>query len=252
MGFAEGVAAGNQRHGLLVIHGHAAERFPNVPGGGERIRVAVGPLRIHVDQAHLHGAERIFEHPVAAVTLVCQATCSQAPSKCPFGLKDVLTPAGETERLEAHRLQGTVAGEDHQIGPRDFPAVLLLDRPEQPSGLVEAHIVGPAVEGRKAVCAGACAAPAVGDAVRAGAVPRHPNEERPVMAVVGRPPVLRRRHHRFDVLLQGIQVEFLELLGVVELLAHGVGLGRVLVEDLQVQLIRPPVSIRQAPERSFV
>ena len=43
------------------------------------------------------------------------------------------------------------------------------------------------------------------------------------MAVVGRPPVLRRRHHRLDVLLQGIEVELLELLGVVELLAHGVG-----------------------------
>src|SRR5208337_3528180 len=122
---------------------------------------------------------------------------------------DVLTPTCETERLEAHRLQGTVTGEDHQIGPREFPAVLLLDRPQQPSGLVEAYIVGPAIEGRKALSAGGGAAPAVGDAVRAGAVPRHPNEERPVMAIVGWPPVLRRRHHRLDVRLQGIQVEFL-------------------------------------------
>src|SRR5207245_11080630 len=31
---------------------------------------------------------------------------------------------------------------------------LLLDRPEQPSGLVEAGIVGPAVEGREALAAG--------------------------------------------------------------------------------------------------
>ena len=249
VGFAEGVAAGNQRHGLLVIHGHAAERLANVPGRGERIGFTVGPLRIHVDQAHLNGAVRFLELPVVVVTLGPEPLDLRPPVNVRFRLPDVLTPTGETERLEPHRLQGTVAGEDHQIGPREFPAVLLLDRPKQPPGLVEARIVGPAVEGREALRAGGRAAPAVGDAVRAGAVPRHPNEERPVMAVVGRPPVLRRRHHRFDVLLQGIQVEFLELLGVVELLAHGVGQGRVLVEDLQVQLIRPPVSIRPGPSR---
>src|SRR5207302_1016240 len=70
VGLAEGVAASNERNGLLVVHGHAAERLPNVPGGGQWIRVAIGPLRIHVDQAHLHGAEGVFEHPVAAVALV--------------------------------------------------------------------------------------------------------------------------------------------------------------------------------------
>src|SRR5262245_17684087 len=70
VGLAEGVAAGNQRHGLLVIHGHAAERLPNVPGRDERIRFAVWSLRIHVDQAHLDGAEGVFELPVAGVTLV--------------------------------------------------------------------------------------------------------------------------------------------------------------------------------------
>jgi len=47
MGLAEGVAARNQRHRLLIIHGHAAERFPDVPGGRERIGFAVGSLRIH-------------------------------------------------------------------------------------------------------------------------------------------------------------------------------------------------------------
>jgi hypothetical protein len=69
------------------------------------------------------------------------------------------------------------------------------------------------------------------------------------MAVVGRPPVLRRRQRLDDVLLQGAEVELLELLGVVELLAHGVGRGVILVEYLQIQLIRPPFTIRQAPGR---
>src|SRR5205807_2704347 len=49
MGFAEGVAARNQRHGLLVIHGHAAERLANVTGRSERIRLTAGTLGIDVD-----------------------------------------------------------------------------------------------------------------------------------------------------------------------------------------------------------
>src|SRR5206468_171108 len=72
VGFAKGMAAGDQRHGLLVIHRHAAERFANVPRGGERIGFAVGSFRIDVDEAHLHGAEWIFEFPVAGVTLVAE------------------------------------------------------------------------------------------------------------------------------------------------------------------------------------
>ena len=32
VGFAEGVAAGNQCDDLFVVHSHAAERFPNVSG----------------------------------------------------------------------------------------------------------------------------------------------------------------------------------------------------------------------------
>jgi hypothetical protein len=46
-----------------------------------------------------------------------------------------------------------------------------------------------------------------------------------------------------QVLDHGGQVEALELLGVVELLAHRIGQGRVPVKDLNVQLARPPVSV---------
>ena len=220
------------------------ERFTNILGGRQRIGFAVGPLGIHVDQAHLHGAERSGELPVAGVTLVTEPRAFMTPVDVGWRLPDVLAPAGVTERLESHRLEGTVAGEDHQIGPRDFLAVLLLDRPKQSSGLVEARVVGPAIEGGKAQRAGGGSAAAVGDAVGPRAVPGHADEKRSVMAVVGGPPLLRRGHHRDDVLLQGIEVEFLEFLAVVELLACGVRLRRVLVQDLQVQLIGPPVAIR--------
>ena len=52
--------------------------------------------------------------------------------------------------------------------------------------------------------------------------------------VIGRPPILRRRHQRIDVVGQSIQIETLELLGVIELLAHGIGQSGVLMANLQV------------------
>ena len=124
-----------------------------------------------------------------------------------------------------------------------FWPVLLLDRPEQAARLVQARVVGPAIEGRKALVAGASTTPTVTDAVRACGVPCHADEEWPIVAVIGWPPVLRGRHHLFDVLLQRIDVKGLNRLGVVEILVHRIGQGRILAENLQVQLIRPPVLI---------
>jgi hypothetical protein len=52
-----------------------------------------------------------------------------------------------------------------------------------------------------------------------------------------------------EVLDHGIQVEALELLGVIEALAHGIGQLRVLVQDLQIQLIGPPICVRSGSSR---
>ena len=243
MRLAERVSAGDERNGLLVVHRHARERLANILGRSERIRLAVRPFRIDVDQTHLHGGERILKITVAAVALVRQPLALGTPVDVLFGLPDVGAAAAETEGLEAHRLERDVARENHQVGPGDFPAVLLLDRPEQPARLVEVHVVRPAVERRKALLAGAGAAAAVADAVRACAVPRHADEERPVVAKVGRPPLLRVRHQGMKVLDHGIEVEAFEFLGVVERLAHRIGQGGVLVENLKVQLVRPPVAV---------
>ena len=65
MGFAEGVAAGDQRDGLFVVHRHAGESLADVLRRGGRIRLAVRPFGIDVDQAHLHGAERLRKLTVA-------------------------------------------------------------------------------------------------------------------------------------------------------------------------------------------
>ena len=202
VGLAEGVAAGDQRDRLLVVHRHAGEGLADVPGRRDRVRVAVRAFRVDVDEAHLHGAERVLEVPLSGVALVIQPLRLLAPVDVLVRLPDVLAAAAEAEGLEAHRLQRDVAGEDHQVGPGDLPAVLLLDRPEQAARLVQADVVRPAVEGREPLLAPAAAAAAVARAVGARAVPGHADEQRPVVAEVRRPPVLRIRHQRREVLLQ--------------------------------------------------
>jgi hypothetical protein len=72
MGLAEGVAAGDQGDGFLVVHRHAGEGFADVARRGERIGIAVRAFRIDVDQPHLHGAQRIGQFALAAVALVAQ------------------------------------------------------------------------------------------------------------------------------------------------------------------------------------
>ncbi len=251
---AEGVAAGRQRDGLVVVHGHACEGFAHVAGGGERVRFAVRAFRVDVDEAHLHGGQRRRELTVAGVAaggLVAgrEPLHLGAPVDVLLGLPDVLAAAAEAERLAAHRLDGDVAREDHQIGPRELVAVLGLDRPQQAARLVEVAVVRPAVQGREALRAGAGAAAAVRGAVSAGAVPRHADEEAAVVAVVGGPPVLAIGHQRGEVALHRGEVELLELGGIVEGAAERITGGRVLMEHLEVQLVRPPVAVRPAAGR---
>ena len=219
---AEAVSAGDERNRLLVVHRHALEGLANVDGGGNRIWLEVRPIRIDVDEAHVHGSQRILEIADAAVALVAmrirEPSFLLAPVDGLVGLPHVGATAAEAEGLEAHRLERDIAGEDHEVGPGDPPAVFLLDRPQEPARLVEARVVRPGVERREALLAGAAAA--VADAIGAGGVPRHANEEPPVVAEIRRPPVLAVRHQRGEVFLQRREVELLEFFRIVERLAH--------------------------------
>src|SRR5439155_616719 len=141
----------DERDRLLVIHRHAGERLANVARRGGWVRVAVRALRIDVDQAHLHGAERTLKVTVAAVALVSEPRAFRAPVDVCLRLPHVLATAAEAIGLEAHRLERDVAGEDHEVGPRDLAAVPLLDRPKQPARLVEVAVVRPTVERREAL-----------------------------------------------------------------------------------------------------
>jgi hypothetical protein len=240
---AERVAAGDQRDGLLVVHCHARERLADVARRSDRVGLPVRAFGIDVDEAHLHRAERMGEIAIAAVALVAEPRGLGTPVDV-LRLPDVLAAAAEAERAQAHRFERDVAGKDHEIGPRELPAVLLLDRPEEATRLVEVAVVGPAVQRREALLAGARSAAAVVDAIRAGAVPCHADEERTVMAVVGRPPRLRIGHQRREIVDDGVEVERLELGRIVEILDHRIGQRGMLVQDRKVELVGPPLRVR--------
>ena len=245
---AEGVATGHQGHGFVVVHGHACKGLAYVLARSHRVRLAVRPLWVHVDQAHLHCGQRGFQQAVAAVAAVGLVAGGEpfffgTPIDVFLGGPGVGPAATETEGLEAHGFHGHVARQDEQVSPGDGVAVLLLDRPEQAARLVQVAVVGPAVERCEALVAGACAASAVSRAVGAGSVPGHADEQAAVVAPVGRPPVLALGHQVGQILLHGRVVELLEGFAVVEIRVHGVGHRLVLVQDGQVQLIGPPVCV---------
>ena len=219
------------------------EGFTNVLCGGHRVRIAVRPFRVHVDQAHLDCAERFSKLAFAAIALVAKPR-SLRPPKQFFGLPSVHAAAAETERLEVHRVQSDVARENHQVGPGQFTAVFLLDRPQKPARLIEVRIIRPAIERGETLLSAARAAAPVGDAIGARAMPRHPNEQPAVVAKVGGPPILRACHQGMEVLNHGVEVKALEFLGVIERFAHRVRQCGVLVENLEVQVVGPPVFVR--------
>ncbi len=188
---AEAVAAGNQRDDLLVVHRHAVEGDANVLGRGHRVTAGVGAFGVDVDQPHVRGAQRLVELAVAGEALVGrQPGGLAAPVDVVVGFPHVGPAAAEAEGAKAHRLQRHVAGQQHQVGPADLLAVLLLDRPQQAARLVDVDVVGPAVQRREALLPTPAAAAAVGDAVGAGGVPGHADELRAVVAEVGGPPGL--------------------------------------------------------------
>src|SRR4029077_14673569 len=100
VGLAEGVPAGDERHRLLVVHGHAGERLADIPGRRDGVRVAVRTLRVDVDQPHLTGGEASVEIPCPEVALVTQPRVLGAPVDGFVRFPHVRTAAGEAEGLE--------------------------------------------------------------------------------------------------------------------------------------------------------
>ena len=77
-------------------------------------------------------------------------------------------------------------------------------------------------------------------------MPRHADQERPVLAVVGGPSRLLGSEGPFDVLLNDFDVEVGKRLGVIEVFTEGIGFGRVLPQGGEVKLVWPPIEVELA------
>jgi hypothetical protein len=161
-------------------------------------------------------------------------------------LEDIGTTAREAERLDTHILEGDIADEEEEIGPGDLVAVLQLDGEKQATGLVEGDIVGPRVQRGETLLSLTTTATTIEDAVCAGAVPGQTDEETTVMAKVGGPEILRVGEEGLEVGFEGLVVERLEGLGVVESFAERVRDGGVLAEDAGAELVGPPIAVTGA------
>ena len=241
VGFTKAVASGNHRHGFGIVHCHASKGFANVVGCQGRVGIAVGPLGVNVNQPHLHRGQGVVQLAFAGIPLIRQHD-GFGPPVHQIRLPVVRPSAGEAKGFEAHVLHGDGAGQDHEVGPGHLPAVLLFNRPHQPAGLVQVAVVGPTVEGFKALLAAPGAATAVGYPVGTCTVPCHANEERAVMSIVSRPPVLGVGQGGTDVRLQCFHIDLGEFCRVVEVCPVRVGIGVVLAQGCQIDTLRPPES----------
>ena len=130
VGLPEGMPSGNQRNGLVVIHGHPSECLTDVMGGSHRIRVCVGSFGVHVNEPHMGSPHLLFELSAFAVpVLVSKPFSFRTPVNVLLGLIDILTPSCKSVHGQPHGLVGDIPGQDQQVCPGEFPAVFLLDGP---------------------------------------------------------------------------------------------------------------------------
>jgi hypothetical protein len=77
-------------------------------------------------------------------------------------------------------------------------------------------------------------------------VPRHTDKETTIVTEISRPPVLRIAADLSQILLELVVVNRVESLGVVEVLAVGVGDGAVLTKDVGLEGLGPPLLMGNA------
>jgi len=86
--------------GFFVVHRHATERLADIPGRGDRIRVAVRAFRVDVNQTICTAASG-FSRSARRSSVCHPAKWSRNPSRRPLPAPIHPPPAGETERLES-------------------------------------------------------------------------------------------------------------------------------------------------------
>ena len=186
--FTEGMAAGDQRDDLFIVHGHVAEGGTNGSGSGERVAAGVRAFRVNVDQTHFGGTQRLLRQ--AFRVTMFEPGFFMAPVNVQIRFPDIFTTGAEAEGAETGVFQRDVTGQHIEVSPGDFLAVFLFYRPQQATGFIEADVIRPGVQRRKALLSTACATATVNGTIGACTVPGHTNKQPDVAAPVCRPPLL--------------------------------------------------------------
>ena len=100
--FAEGVTTRNQRNRLFIIHRHSPESLANITRRRNRIGISHRSFRVHINQSHLNGGERILKLSITGITLVSEPFALRTPVNVFLRLPNIFTSTGESERLKAH------------------------------------------------------------------------------------------------------------------------------------------------------
>ena len=241
---SEGVTACCEGNGFFVVHGHAAKCFTNVLSTEKWVWVCVWTLWVNVDEPHLNCSKRVLKILASvAVSVVSKPLIFATPIDVIFRVPDVRSATTETEDRAAHGFDSDLAGKDEQVSPTDGITILLLDWPQQASSLVEVSVVRPAVERCKSLCTSSATASTVAGSVGSGSVPGHSNEEWTVVTIVSRPPILTVRHQCVEVFLETLVVKTLEGFSIIEISPHWVGFLSVLMEDVEVEILWPPILV---------
>ena len=227
MGFAQRMTAANQRHGFFVVHPHVAEGGTNRCRRGKRVAAMIRPLRVHIDKSHLGRTQRGFCQFFRVA--VRQPGFFVAPVHIQIRFPYVFTTSTKAKGTEAGVFQRHVTREDKQVGPGNFLAILLLNRPQQTAGFIQTHVVRPGVQWCKTLLSATCATASIYGAIGPCAVPCHADKQTGIRPPISRPPRLRFGHEGSEIPFQGRIVEFAKFFAVIEIFTQWVRTVGVLV-----------------------
>ena len=114
--FTKGMSASNEGDRFLVIHPHATKGLTNLFSRGERIRVTVRTLGVHIDQTHLNGRKRVIKLTII-VTFLGQPLALRPPINIFLRLPHIGAASSEAKGFETHGLKSHVATQNHEVGP---------------------------------------------------------------------------------------------------------------------------------------
>mmetsp|Transcript_172259 Transcript_172259/g.552214 ORF Transcript_172259/g.552214 Transcript_172259/m.552214 type:complete len:245 (+) Transcript_172259:670-1404(+) len=185
VGLAEGMAAADECHRLLVVHAHAPERIADVQGAVCRARVRRpnarrrlhdGTFGVQVDQANGRAAQGLLAMALRRTRSHQLLMIGGAQVQAGGAVGIVDAAHAELRHRSAHALDRGAASRDEQISPAEASSVLLLDGPQQGACIVEVPIVLPIRLRREALPPASAAPAAVRVAEAARAMPSEPDE----------------------------------------------------------------------------